>query len=85
MKKKIRNRIASGILALMMGMSSFSGASVTAYANELATTDGVTLSDIDPDESTSESEIVDESTSQDESSSGLNENNPAEDVVIQTR
>lgn len=81
MKKKIRNRIASGILALMMGMSSFSGASVTAYANELATTDGVTLSDIDPDESTSESEIVDESTSQDESSSGLNENNPAEDVV----
>lgn len=55
-KQKVKNRIASGVLAFMMGLSSFSGASVTAYANEFDNeSNGVTLSDVDFDEDAQES------------------------------
>lgn len=57
MKKKIRNQVVSSFLAVMMGLSSFSGSAVTAFANTLSeSTDGVTLSNLDLDEDDSKSE-----------------------------
>lgn len=60
MKKKFRNRIISAFLAAAMGMSSFSGLAVTAYAAEDVGTNsnGLTLSNIDLDEDESNSDVA---------------------------
>ena len=60
MKKKFRNRIISAFLAAAMGMSSFSGLAVTAYAAEDTGTNsnGLTLSNIDLDEDESNNDVA---------------------------
>lgn len=74
MKNKIRNRIASGLLAFVMGVSSFSGAAVTAFADDVPEDNGVTLSGIDLDEDETVSENADDSTS--------NANNESFEVTV---
>lgn len=59
-EEKFRNRIISAFLAAAMGMSSFSGLAVTAYAAEDTGTNsnGLTLSNIDLDEDESNNDVA---------------------------
>ena len=73
MKKKFRNRIISAFLAAAMGMSSFSGLAVTAYAAEDIGTNsnGLTLSNIDLDEDESNDNVASENQGSDTASNNV--------------
>lgn len=73
MKKKFRNRIISAFLAAAMGMSSFGGLAVTAYAAEDIGTNsnGLTLSNIDLDEDESNDNVASENQGSDTASNNV--------------